>query len=280
MRLNKFLAQTGVSSRRGADLLIQSGRVTVNGVKIKKLGILIDEKKDDIRVNGKKVFLPEKFIYILLNKPKGYLCTVRDSFGRPTVLDLVGKDKKIFPVGRLDLDTEGVLLLTNDGELTYRLTHPKFQVEKTYLVTVKGEATEKMLRKFHKGIKLSEESLPAGRRGAFGGEDGTIARGEAKILKIPPFDRLKVVSPSTSFRINEVEPPEAGLKIEKDNSLVELKLKEGRKREIRRMCKAVGLPVVNLVRTKFANLTAKNLKPGAWRYLKEREIDRLKTIAR
>ncbi|MCK4386270.1 MAG: rRNA pseudouridine synthase, partial [candidate division Zixibacteria bacterium] len=87
MRLNKFLAQTGVSSRRGADLLIQSGRVTVNGVKIKKLGILIDEKKDDIRVNGKKVFLPEKFIYILLNKPKGYLCTVKDSFGRPTVLD-------------------------------------------------------------------------------------------------------------------------------------------------------------------------------------------------
>ncbi len=273
MRLNKFLAQTGVSSRRGADLLIQSGRVTVNGVKIKKLGILIDEKKDDIRVNGKKVFLPEKFIYILLNKPKGYLCTVKDSFGRPTVLDLVGKDKKIFPVGRLDLDTEGVLLLTNDGELTYRLTHPKFQVEKTYLVTIKGKINERILKRFHKGIKLSEGS-------AFGGEDGTIARGEAKILKIPPFDRLRVVSPSTSFRINEVEPPEAGLKIEKDNSLVELKLKEGRKREIRRMCKAVGLPVVNLVRTKFANLTAKNLKPGAWRYLKEREIDRLKTIAR
>lgn len=236
MRLNKFLAQAGVSSRRGADLLIQSGRVTVNGVKIEKLGILIDEKKDDIRVNGKKVHLPEKFIYMLLNKPKGYLCTVKDSFGRPTVLDLVGKDKKVFPVGRLDMDTEGVLLLTNDGELAYRLTHPKFQVEKTYLVTVKGKINEKILKKFHKEIKL---------------EDGKIAKGEAKVIKI-----------------------------EKSNSVLELKLREGRKREIKRMCKAVGLSITNLVRTRFANLTAKNLKPGAWRYLKEKEIDRLKAIVR
>ena len=236
MRLNKFLAQAGVSSRRGADLLIQSGRVTVNGVKIKKLGILIDEKKDDIRVNGKKVHLPEKFIYVLLNKPKGYLCTVKDSFGRPTVLDLVGKDKKVFPVGRLDLDTEGVLLLTNDGELAYRLTHPKFEVEKTYLVTVKGKINEKFLKRFHKGIKL---------------EDGRIAKGEVRLIKI-----------------------------EKGDSVLELKLREGRKREIKRMCKAVGLSVANLVRTKFASLTAKNLKPGAWRHLKEKEIEDLKKMVK
>jgi 23S rRNA pseudouridine2605 synthase len=234
MRLNKFLAQAGISSRRGADLLIQSGRVTVNGVKIEKLGALVDEKKDEIRVNGKKVALPEKFIYILLNKPKGYLCTVKDSFGRPTVLDLVGKDRKVFPVGRLDLDTEGVLLLTNDGELSYRLTHPKFQVEKTYLVTIKGEINEKILKKFQKGIKL---------------DDGKIAKGEAEILKI-----------------------------EKGNSVFELRLREGRKREIKRMCKAAGLSVTNLVRTKFANLTAKNLNPGAWRYLKEKEIENLKKM--
>jgi 23S rRNA pseudouridine2605 synthase len=234
MRLNKFLAQAGVCSRRGADVLIQSGRVMVNGVKIEKLGNLVDEKKDEIRVDGKKVTFPEKFIYMLLNKPKGYLCTVKDSFGRPTVLDLVGKDKKVFPVGRLDLDTEGVLLLTNDGELAYRLTHPKFQVEKTYLVTVKGELDGKILKRFHKGIKL---------------DDGEIAKGEAKILKI-----------------------------EKDNSVLELKLREGKKREIKRMCKVIGLSVTNLVRTKFANLTAKNLKLGAWRYLKEKEIVRLKEI--
>lgn len=236
MRLNKFLAQACVSSRRGADLLIQSGRVIVNGVKIEKLGSLIDEKKDEIRVNGKKVSLPEKLVYILLNKPKGYLCTVKDSFGRPTVLDLVGRYKKVFPVGRLDLDTEGVLLLTNDGELTFRLTHPKFQVEKTYLVTVKGETSEKLLKNFHKGIKL---------------EDGEIAKGEARILKI-----------------------------EKGSSVLELKLKEGRKREIKRMCKAVGLSVTNLVRAKFANMTAKNLSLGAWRYLKAKEIEDLKKLVK
>lgn len=242
MRLNKFLAQAGASSRRGADLLIQSGRVTVNGIKIGKLGTLIDEEKDDIRVDGKKVSLPEKFVYILLNKPKGYLCTVKDSFGRPTVLDLVGKGRKVFPVGRLDLDTEGVLLLTNDGELAYRLTHPKFQVEKTYLVTVKGEINERILKRFHKGIKLSEGSR-------FAGEDGEIAKGEARILKI-----------------------------EKGNSVLEIKLREGRKREIKRMCKTVGLSVTNLVRIKFANLTAKNLNPGAWRYLKKKEIENLKKM--
>jgi 23S rRNA pseudouridine2605 synthase len=236
MRLNKFLAQAGISSRRGADLLIQSGRITVNGVKIRKLGIVIDEKKDEIRVDGKKVSLPEKFIYLLLNKPKGYLCTVKDSFGRPTVMDLVGRDKKIFPVGRLDLDTEGVLLLTNHGELAYRLTHPKFQVEKTYVVTVKGVINEKILEKFHKGIKL---------------EDGNIAKGEGKILKI-----------------------------ERDNSVFELKLREGRKREIKRMCKAVGLSVANLVRTGFANLTARNLKPGAWRHLKGKGAEDLKKMVR
>lgn len=214
--------------------MIQSGRVTINGVRVEKLGISIDEAKDDIRVDGKRVCPPEKFVYILLNKPQGYLCTLKDSFGRPTVLDLVGKDKKVFPVGRLDLDTEGVLLLTNDGELAYRLTHPKFQVEKTYFVTVKGKINEKILERFHKGIKL---------------EDGTVAKGEARILKT-----------------------------EKGGSVLELKLREGRKREIKRMCKAVSLSVTNLVRTKFADLTAKNLKRGAWRYLKEEEIHGLKAM--
>lgn len=236
MRLNRFLAQAGVSSRRGADLLIQSGRVAVNGVKVGELGIPIDEKKDEIRVDGKKVRLPDKFIYILLNKPKGYLCTVKDSFGRPTVMDLVGKAKGVFPVGRLDLDTEGVLLLTNDGELAYRLTHPKFQVEKTYQVTIKGKITEAIAKKFYKGIKL---------------DDGEIAKGEGRILKI------------------------AG-----GSSVLELKLKEGRKREIKRMCKAVGFPVAALVRTRFANLGVGNLKLGSWRYLKEKEIDELKPVVR
>ncbi len=236
MRLNKFLAQAGISSRRGADLLIQSGRVTVNKVKIQKLGTLIDEKKDDVRVNGKRIRLPKESIYILLNKPKGYLCTVKDRFGRPTVLDLVGKHKKVYPVGRLDLDTQGVLLLTNDGQLAYQLTHPKFGVEKTYLVTIKGKVNEKIVKRFHSGIRL---------------EDGTIGKGDARILKA-----------------------------EKGNTVLELRLKEGRKREIKRMCEALGLSVMDLVRKRFAALTAKNLKPGAWRFLSQKEINGLRGIAR
>lgn len=234
MRLNKFLARSGVCSRRGADLLIQSGQVCVNGILVQKLGVLIDEKVDEVTVDGKKVSLQGNLIYVLLNKPKGYLSTVKDSFRRPTVLDLVGKDKKVFPVGRLDQNTEGVLLLTNDGELTFRLTHPKFQIEKTYMVTVKGMIDQKILKKFKQGIKL---------------EEGIVARGEGKIIKKG-----------------------------EEKSVFELTLKEGRKREIKRMCQVVGISVIDLKRSKFAYLTTRGLKTGQWRYLSEREIMRLKKM--
>ncbi|KPK99627.1 MAG: hypothetical protein AMJ91_07135 [candidate division Zixibacteria bacterium SM23_73_3] len=234
MRLNKFLAHSGVCSRRCADLLIQSGRVAVNGIPVQKLGILVDERSDEVTVNGKKVSLSENLTYILLNKPKGYLSTVKDSFHRPTVLDLLGKDKKVFPVGRLDKDTGGVLLLTNDGELTFRLTHPKFEIEKIYLVTVKGKIDKKTLKIFKQGIKL---------------EEGVVAFGEGKIIKA-----------------------------EKERSVFELKLKEGRKREIKIMCQKAGFPVVNLIRTRFAHLTTRGLKEGQWRYLKDEEILRLKKM--
>ena len=228
MRLNKFLAHSGVCSRRAADLLIQSGKVAVNGVTVDKLGVTVDEKTDAVTVDGKRVSLHENLVYILLNKPKGYLSTVKDSFRRPTVLDLVGKEKKVFPVGRLDLNTEGVLLLTNDGELTYHLTHPKFEIEKIYSVTVRGKIDEEILKEFRQGVKL---------------EEGVVARGNGKIIK----------------------------KGEKE-SVFELKLKEGRKREIKRMCEALGLRVTKLTRTHFAHLTTRGLKVGQWRYLSDREV--------
>jgi len=234
MRLNKFLARSGICSRRRADILIQSGRVAINGIPVQKLGILIDEEADEVTVDGKKVSLQKNLIYILLNKPKGYLSTVKDDFHRPTVLDLLGKDKKVFPVGRLDFDTEGVLLLTNDGELTYRLTHPKFGIEKAYRVAVKGKMDQKILRKFDWGIRLEKD---------------VVARGEGKII----------------------EKDEEG-------SVFELKLKEGRKREIKRMCQVAGFPVIDLKRTKFAYLTTRGLKTGQWRYLTEKEIVRLKKM--
>jgi 23S rRNA pseudouridine2605 synthase len=234
MRLNKFLAHSGVCSRRNADLLIESGRVAVNGIPVRKLGIVIDEQRDKVTVDGKQVSLQPNLIYILLNKPKGYLSTVKDSFHRPTVLDLVGKDKKVFPVGRLDQDTEGVILLTNDGELAYRLTHPKFQIEKTYLVTVKGEMDQKILEKFKQGVEIEED---------------VVASGEGKIIQA-----------------------------EKDRSVLELTLKEGKKREIKRICEMVGFPVSNLIRSKFAHLSARGLQTGQWRYLTDREILQLKKM--
>ena len=235
MRLNKFLAHSGLCSRRAADFLIQSGRVAVNGITVQKLGVSVDEKTDEVSVDGKEVSLHENLVYILLNKPKGHLSTVKDSFRRPTVMHLVGKEKKVFPVGRLDLNTEGVLLLTNDGELTYRLTHPKFEIEKIYLVTVKGKIDEEILSRFRQGVKL---------------EEGIVARGNGRIIK----------------------------KGEKE-SVFELKLKEGRKREIKLMCQAVNLRVAHLTRTKFAHLTARGLKTGQWRYLSDREVRDLKKLA-
>jgi 23S rRNA pseudouridine2605 synthase len=235
MRLNKYIAQSGICSRRNADILIQSGRVTVNDIPVDKLGVSVDETKDRVAVDGQNIVRGDKHVYILLNKPPGYLSTVTDGFHRPTVMDLIGKEKKVFPVGRLDLDTEGVLLLTNDGELTYRLTHPKFEIEKTYLVTVEGKMDEKILEEFGRGIKL---------------EDGVTATGEGRIIKSGSRE-----------------------------STFELTLREGRKREIKRMCQQAGLKVLHLVRIKFAHLTAQGLKIGQWRHLTEKEVTGLKKLA-
>lgn len=235
MRINKYLAQAGVCSRRKADLLIEAGRVALNGVPVRKLGIPVDENTDVVTVDGKKVSLREDLKYILLNKPKGCLSTVKDNFHRPTVLDLVGRDKKVYPVGRLDQDSRGVLLLTNDGELAYRLTHPKFEIEKTYLVTVKGKLNPDVFKTFKQGIEL---------------DDGAVGRGEGGMISS-----------------------------DEQTSVFELKLKEGRKREIKRMCHQVGLKVTDLARTSFAHLTARGLDEGQWRYLEENEIERLRTLA-
>jgi 23S rRNA pseudouridine2605 synthase len=236
MRLNRFLARSGVCSRRNADLLIQAGRVAVNGIPVKKLGVQVDENQNEVTVDGKKVSLNQNLLYLLLNKPKDYLSTVKDNFRRPTVLDLVGKEKNIFPVGRLDKDTEGVLLLTNDGELTFRLTHPRFEIEKTYRVTVKGRMDSEALTRLKQGIRL---------------EEGVMARGEGRIIQRG-----------------------------EEKSVFQLTLREGRKREVKMMCQAIGLQVIELKRIEFAGLTTKGLKVGEWRYLSEGEVTRLKKMAR
>ncbi len=163
IRLNRFLAQRGIASRRKADELISQGRVTVNGCLVEDLGLKIDEARDRVAVDGKKVRPGRTFVYYMLNKPAGYLVTLSDPFQRPTIRGLLpGLEKGVFPVGRLDRDSEGLLLLTNDGELAFRLIHPRYEVKKKYQVRVSGEVTAADISKLEKGIFLEgRKTAPA-----------------------------------------------------------------------------------------------------------------------
>jgi len=235
VRLNRFLSLAGVASRRKADLLIKAGRVEVNGEKIKNVGTLIDENKDQVKINGISIELKKDFVYLLLNKPKGFLTTTRDDFKRPLILDLIsGIKERIFPVGRLDCDSEGVLLLTNDGDLAYRLTHPRFQVPKVYKVEVLGKVLKKKIEDLKQGIRL---------------ENGSSARGEATIVN----------------KTNEI-------------TTLKLKLNEGKKREVKRIFKALGCKVKYLERLSFAGITAEGLDRGEWRNLFPKEVLTLKKM--
>jgi len=235
-RLNKFLAHAGVCSRREADRWIAEGRVSVNGKVVLELGEKIDPGRDRVVAGGKAIrFEEERPVYILLNKPAGRVVSVKDPFGRPTVMELLSHvPVRVYPVGRLDLDTEGALLLTNDGDLALKLTHPRFGAAKVYEVRVEGEPKEEDLDKVRHGIFLE------GRRTA-------------------PA-RVKVVRRGHRHTTLKVE------------------IREGRKREIRKLFEAVGFPVDGLVRVDFAGLTLDGLRTGQWRYLHTAEIRRLKAL--
>lgn len=233
MRLNKYLSKCGIASRRGADRMIEQGRVSINGKPVKELGVIIDENKDEVSVDGKLCTLPPEPVYIILNKPKGYVTTMKDEFGRKTVLDLIRNvGQRVYPVGRLDLDTEGILLLTDDGEMSYRLTHPKFGIKKVYKATVRGEFPHELISRIDEGVRL---------------EDDFVASAKAKL-----------VGSQGKF------------------STLILELSEGRKREVRRICRTLGFPVQHLKRIKFADLSCEGMKVGTWRYLNRKEIDKLK----
>lgn len=159
MRLNKFLSAAGVCARRKADELIKSGSVTVNG-KIAGLATVVNENKDEVAVDGKTISLPLSFVYLKLNKPKGYACTNSDERGRKTIFDLVDLPQRLFSIGRLDYDTEGLILLTNDGDFAYRVSHPSWEVEKEYIVKIKGEIKESELAVLRNGVVIDGERLP------------------------------------------------------------------------------------------------------------------------
>ncbi len=222
-RLQKVLARVGIGSRRVCEDLIGEGRVRVDG-EMAVLGRRVDPETALIEVDGAPVGVRPDLVHYILNKPAGVVTTADDPQGRPTVVGLVPDEPRVFPVGRLDVDTEGLLLLTNDGELAHRLTHPSYGVEKEYVAEVEGLPTRAVLRRLREGVEL---------------DDGPTAPARATLV---------------------------------DPSVVRLTIHEGRNRQVRRMCEAVGHSVVRLVRTRIGPLADRSLAPGAWRELTGDEV--------
>lgn len=233
VRLQKFIAMSGIASRRAAETMIEEGRVAVNGKKVTEQGIKVEIGADNVVVDGEPVKIKNKNYYIMLNKPIGYVSTVSDQFERPTVVDLVKKDLgnvRIFPVGRLDYDTEGLLLLTNDGDFTYKVTHPKFHMDKTYIAVVKGGMTVSGINKLRNGVYI---------------DDG-FKTSPAKAEIIDAYD---------------------------GHTYVKITIHEGKNRQVRKMFEAVGNTVVGLQRIKIGNVELGNLPLGRWRHLTSHEIN-------
>ena len=175
MRINKFLSSCGVASRRKCEDIIKEGRVTLNGKVVDSLGVSVNEKKDVVAVDGVEVSLPSEFVYLKFNKPKGYACTQSDERGRKTIFDLVKSDVRLFNVGRLDYDTEGLIFLTNDGDFANMVTHPKYHCEKEYVVTVEGQMKESELAVLRKGVVVDGERMPEAKV-RFLGFDGNFTK--------------------------------------------------------------------------------------------------------
>ena len=233
IRLQKYMAEAGIASRRKAEELILEGKVKVNGKTVNELGIKIVPNKDIVEYNGKKVALEKEYVYILLNKPIGYVTTVKDQFNRDSILDLVKTNKRIVPVGRLDMYTSGAIILTNDGDFVYKVTHPKHEIEKTYTVTIRGIVKDNEVEELRKGVKI---------------ENYITKPAKVKILKTDD---------------------------EKNASRLEITIHEGKNRQVRKMCEAIGHKVLALHRSKIAGIGVKDLELGKWRYLTKKEVKKI-----
>ena len=232
VRLQKYLAEAGIASRRKCEEYISQGRVKVNN-KIVELGTKINPKNDIVLFDDKKVNKKEELIYILLNKPIGYVTTAKDQFNRDSVLDLVKTNKRLVPVGRLDMYTSGALILTNDGDFVYKVTHPKHEIEKTYTVTIKGIVKQEEVEMLKKGVEI---------------EDYITKPARVKILKTDE---------------------------EKNQSRLEITIHEGKNRQVRKMCEAIGHKVFALHRSKIAGIGVKDIPLGKWRYLNFKEVKKI-----
>ena len=234
-RLQKIMSEFGVASRRKCEEMITAGKVRVNGCLITEQGCKVDKEKDIIEVDGKILKGSDDKLYILLNKPVGYITSVKDQFGRPTVLDLLkGISTRVFPIGRLDYDTEGLIILTNDGSLTYRITHPKHKIDKIYRALVRGEVNQKDVVSISRGIEI---------------EDYVTAPGKLEIVKYS-----------------------------KGNSIIDITIHEGKNRQVRKMCLAMGHDVLRLKRIRIEKIGLGSLKAGEWRYLTDSEIKYLNEL--
>lgn len=236
IRLQKFLANSGVASRRKCEELILAGKIKVNGEVVRELGTKIVPGVDKVTYGDSEVELQEeKKVYILLNKPVGYVTTSKDDRERPTVMELLeGVKEKVVPVGRLDMFTSGLLLLSNDGDFVYKVTHPKHETTKTYIVKVRGIPTEKDLEKLRMGIKI---------------EDYVTS----------PASRVELL---LKDRTNDI-------------SRILIEIHEGRNRQVRKMCEAIGLSVIALKREAVGGITCEGVERGKWRYLTEEEVSKI-----
>lgn len=245
LRLQKFLARAGVASRRGSEDLMSAGRVTVNGEIANELGRKVDPSSDIVAVDGKVIHLGEQPVYLMLHKPKGVLTTMSDPFSRPTVAQLVPVQEHpgLFPVGRLDQDTTGLLLFTTDGDLAQELLHPRCEKEKVYFARVEGAVSDEDIKALERGIEL---------------EDGRTAPAHAHLLQQSNAQEKRW--------LQQVGEPREG------DSVVVLSIHEGKKHQVKRMLAALGHPVLALFRPRFATLDIGDLPEGSWRYLTEDEI--------
>ena len=231
IRLQKYLAEAGIASRRKCEEYIMQGKVKVNNITVTELGTKVVPGKDEVLFQDKVVQIKEDKVYILLNKPIGYVTTAKDQFQRDTVLDIVKVKERVVPVGRLDMYTSGALLLSNDGDFVYQITHPKHEIDKTYTVTLIGFVTQEDVAQLEQGVTL---------------EDGyTTKPARVRILKTDEENNL---------------------------SRLEITIHEGKNRQVRKMCEAIGKKVKALHRTKIGTLSVKDLKIGQWRYLTEKEV--------
>jgi 23S rRNA pseudouridine2605 synthase len=234
-RLQKIMASAGVASRRKSEEIILQGRVTVNGKVVTELGTKVDPRRDDIRVDGQRIQI-ESYIYIMLNKPRGVLSVMEDERGRSALGELVSAPTRLYPVGRLDATSEGLILLTNDGALADLLTHPRYMHHKEYIVLVNGRPSEKTLQAWQRGVLLDE----------------------------------KLTAPAQISVIRTVQ----------DSTLLRIEMREGRKRQIRRVAALLGHPVRDLKRVRLGPLQLGSLETGQWRYLTPKEIGQLESLKR